>query len=160
MPVSKLTLTSSAFAPFQPIPSKYTCQGANVSPPLTWSGAPAGTKSFALIEDDPDAPDPAAPTRTWVHWVLSDIPASSAGLPENAAISGLPPGTQTGRNDFGNAGYGGPCPPVGRHRYVHELYALDSVLGLTAPTKVELERAMQGHVLGRAELVGTYQKRP
>jgi hypothetical protein len=126
---------------------------------LAWSGIPDGTKSLALIVDDPDAPDPVAPKMTWVHWVLYDIPSTTSGLPEAVASPGLPAGTLQGKNDWRRAGYGGPCPPIGRHRYVHKLYALDTVLpNLGEPTKADLEEAMQGHVIGRTELIGTYQK--
>lgn len=154
------TLTSSAFAPGGAIPGRYTCEGADVSAPLAWNGVPAGAKSLVLIVDDPDAPDPAAPQVTWVHWVLYNIPPAAAGLREAVTAAELPGGTLEGLNDWRRAGYGGPCPPVGRHRYFHKLYALDVVLpDLAHPTKARLEQAMQGHILGRAELVGTYQKR-
>ena len=152
-------LTSTAFIHNGPIPKLYTCQGKDISPALAWSGVPAGTKSLALIVDDPDAPDPAAPKMTWVHWVLYNIPVDAAGLPEAVAPAALPAGTREGRNDWKRTGYGGPCPPIGRHRYFHKLYALDVVLpDLKQPTKAELERAMQGHVLAKVELMGTYQK--
>jgi Raf kinase inhibitor-like YbhB/YbcL family protein len=154
-----LTLTSPAFLPNGAIPSRYTCQGQDISPALEWSMAPAGTKSFALIVDDPDAPDPAAPKQVYVHWVLYNIPATTKGLAEGVNAAGLPPGTRQGKNDWGRVGYGGPCPPIGRHRYFHKLYALDVVLpDLGDVTKAALERAMAGHVVGQAELVGTYQK--
>lgn len=152
------TLTSSAFAHQGAIPAKHTCEGGDVSPPLTWTGLPAGTKSLALIVDDPDAPDPAAPKMTWVHWVLYNLPLTANGLPEGVSV--LPAGTQHGLNDWRRTGYGGPCPPIGRHRYFHKLYALDTVLpDLGRPSKAVLEKAMKGHVLGTAELIGTYQKR-
>ena len=155
-----LTITSTAFAPDGAIPLLYTCEGKDISPPLAWSGAPAGTKSFALIVDDPDAPDPAAPKMTWVHWVLYDIPATAAGLPEAVRPTALPPGTREGVNDFGRTAYGGPCPPIGRHRYYHKLSALDTVLpDLRRPNKAALEKTMQGHILAQAVLIGTYQKR-
>jgi Raf kinase inhibitor-like YbhB/YbcL family protein len=155
-----LSITSTAFASGNAIPSVYTCDGKDISPPLAWSGAPAAAKSFALIVDDPDAPDPAAPQMTWVHWVLYDIPPTASGLPEAVQTTALPPGTREGVNDWGRAGYGGPCPPIGRHRYFHKLYALDTVLpDLKRPNKAALEKAMQGHILAQAELVGTYQKR-
>lgn len=154
-----LAITSPTFTHNGPIPKLYTCQGKDVSPALAWSGLPAGTKSLALIVDDPDAPDPAAPKMTWVHWVLYNLPASSAGLPEAVAPAALPAGTREGKNDWKRTGYGGPCPPIGVHRYFHKLYALDVVLpDLKQPTKAELERAMQGHVLAKVELMGTYQK--
>jgi len=153
-----LTLTSPAFANGGEIPSRYTCEGEDVSPPLAWSGVPAGAKSLVLIVDDPDAPDPAAPKRTWVHWVLYDIPASASALPEGAKP--LPAGTREGVNDWQRTGYGGPCPPVGRHRYFHKLYALDLVLpDLGRPSKAKLEAQIKGHIVAQAELVGTYRKR-
>jgi len=154
-----LILTSIAFAHLAAIPAKYTCQGADISPPLTWSGVPAGTKSLVLILDDPDAPDPAAPKMTWVHWVLYNIPPATTSLPEAVQPVALPAGTQEGINDWKRTGYGGPCPPIGRHRYFHKLYALDTVLpDLKHPSKAQLEKAMAGHILGQAELVGSYQK--
>ncbi len=152
-------LRSAAFAPDDPIPSRHGCEGADLSPPLAWSGVPAEARSLALIVDDPDAPDPAAPQRTWVHWVLYDLPPDAVGLPEAVSLSALPPGTRAGRNDWGRTGYGGPCPPVGQHHYHFKLYALDRGLGdLREPTKSELEAAMAAHVIARTELVGTYQK--
>ena len=155
-----LTLTSGAFAAGGQIPSVYTCEGKDVSPPLAWGGAPSGTKSFVLVVDDPDAPDPAAPKMTWVHWVLYDLPASASALPEAAGLQSLPAGTREGINDWNRTGYGGPCPPIGRHRYFFKLYALDSVFAdLRRPGKAALEKAMQGHVLAQATLIGTYQKR-
>jgi Raf kinase inhibitor-like YbhB/YbcL family protein len=158
--VTTMTLTSTAFAHEASIPSRYTCDGANASPPLAWSNAPAGTKSFALIVTDPDAPDPKAPKTTWVHWVVYDLPADAKSLREAVPAKGLPPGTLEGANDWGKTGYGGPCPPIGRHRYVHTLYALDVVLkDLDRPTRAALLAAMQGHVLGSVELIGTYQKK-
>jgi len=154
-----LTLSSTSFAHQGEIPSQYTCEGKDISPPLAWSGAPEKTKSFALIMDDPDAPDPKAPKRVYVHWVLYNLPASASGLAEAVQPAKLPAGTEEGKNDWGRTGYGGPCPPIGRHRYFHKLYALDTVLAdLGTPTKKELEAAMEGHVLARAELIGTYQK--
>ena len=154
-----LTIASIAFPANGAIPAAYTCEGDDRSPPLAWSGAPAGTKSFALVVDDPDAPDPAAPRMTWVHWVLYDIPATATALAEDVDPGDLPKGTREGVNDWGRTGYGGPCPPIGRHRYFHKLYALDTVLGdLHRPKKAALEQAMKGHVLAEAVLVGTYQK--
>jgi Raf kinase inhibitor-like YbhB/YbcL family protein len=151
------TLTSPAFAHNGEIPVGCTCEGADTSPRLEWTGAPAGTKSFALVVDDPDAPDPAAPKRVWVHWVLYNLPADADHLPE--AVADLPAGTLEGKNDWKRTGYGGPCPPIGRHRYFFKLYALDAPLpDLNSPTKAELEQAMRGHIIGTAELVGTYQK--
>jgi Raf kinase inhibitor-like YbhB/YbcL family protein len=154
-----LTLTSPQFASEGEIPTEYTCEGADRSPPLAWSGIPAGTRSMVLIVDDPDAPDPRAPGRTWVHWVLYNLPPDATGLDEGAGEAELPPGARVGRNDWKRAGYGGPCPPVGRHRYFHKLYALDVELGdLGAATKADLERAMSGHILAQATLIGTYEK--
>lgn len=154
-----LTVSSTAFPAGGAIPARYTCEGSDRSPPLAWSGAPEGTAALALVVDDPDAPDPAAPTRVWVHWVLYNLPPGAAGLPEGVAPTALPAGTREGRNDWSRTGYGGPCPPVGRHRYFFKLYALDAVLpDLGTPTKTQLEAAMAGHVLAAAELVGTYQK--
>ncbi len=154
-----LTLTSAAFESGGGIPSLYTCEGKDVSPPLAWSGVPEGARSLALICDDPDAPDPAKPKMTWVHWVLYDLPVTAAGLPEAVKPAGLPPGTREGKNDWKRTGYGGPCPPIGRHRYFFKLYALDTTLaGLRTPTKKELEKAIEGHVLAKAELMGTYEK--
>ena len=153
-----MTLTSPAFKPNGHIPSKYTCEGDDVSPPLAWNGVPEGTKSLVLIIDDPDAPDPKAPQRVWVHWVVYNIPPDAKSLPENASKTGLPQGTVIGLNDFKKTAYGGPCPPIGRHRYFHKLYALDSTLDLKGATKSQVEQAMKGHVLGNAELIGTYQK--
>lgn len=152
-----MTLTSTAFTHDGAIPKRYTCEGEDVSPALAWTGLPPGTQSLALIVDDPDAPDPAAPKMVWVHWVLYNIPVSANALPE--AAKELPAGTASGLNDWSRTGYGGPCPPVGRHRYFHKLYALDTALqGLNRPTKAALEKAMHGHILAHAELIGTYQK--
>jgi Raf kinase inhibitor-like YbhB/YbcL family protein len=153
---ARMQLTSAAFKNEGKIPRKYTCEGDDRSPPLEWSGAPQETKSFALIVDDPDAPDPAKPLRVYVHWVLCNIPANTTGLDENGD---LPASTVVGVNDFGNVGWGGPCPPTGRHRYFFKLYALDAALsGLASPKKKDLENAMEGHILAQAELMGTYQK--
>ncbi|WP_298829149.1 YbhB/YbcL family Raf kinase inhibitor-like protein [uncultured Piscinibacter sp.] len=152
-----MKLGSTAFAPHGEIPRRHTCDGDDIAPALQWSGLPAGTLSLALIVDDPDAPDPAAPQRTWVHWVLYDIPPAAAGLPEGGRP--LPIGTREGRNDWHRSGWGGPCPPIGRHRYFFKLYALDAVLhDLGQPDKHALEQAMRGHVLAQAELVGTYAR--
>ncbi len=154
-----MTIASPAFADHEAIPRPYTCEGDDQSPALVWTGAPAGTRSYALIVDDPDAPDPAAPKMTWVHWVLYNIPANAHGLAQDVTRGGLPGGTLEGLNDWKRTGYGGPCPPIGRHRYFHKLYALDTVLpDLSRPTKSKLLAAMDGHVLAQAQLVGTYQK--
>jgi Raf kinase inhibitor-like YbhB/YbcL family protein len=158
-PASVMTIASTAFGQNATMPARHTCDGSNVSPSLAFTGVPAGTKSLALIVTDPDAPDPKAPKTTWVHWVLYDLPADSAGLREAIPSKGLPAGTLEGTNDFGRASYGGPCPPIGRHRYVHTLYALDTVLpDLDKPTRARLLSAMEGHVLQMAELIGTYQR--
>lgn len=155
-----LQLTSPAFANGAEIPIAHTCEGKDRSPALAWSHVPRDTASLVLIVDDPDAPDPRAPSMTWVHWVLYDLPPAAAGLPEAVERGALPPGTREGLNDWRRSGYGGPCPPIGRHRYFFKLYALDRKLGeLQRPTKEAVEKAMQGHVLASAELVGTYEKR-
>jgi Raf kinase inhibitor-like YbhB/YbcL family protein len=152
-----MRITSEAFGHNGAIPKQYTCDGPDVSPSLSWSDVPPNTKSLVLIVDDPDAPDPAAPKMTWVHWVVYNIPASSTGLPED--VDDLPQGALEGLNDWRRTGYGGPCPPIGRHRYFHKLYALDRMLpDLKQPRKADLERAMKGHVLAEATLIGTYQK--
>ena len=154
-----LSLSSPVFTHNGPIPKLYTCQGKDISPSINWSGLPDGTKSLVLIVDDPDAPDPAAPKRTWVHWVLYNIPPSASGLQEAVNATGLPTGTRQGRNDWDRTGYGGPCPPIGRHRYFHKLYALDIVLqDLKQPNKATVLEAIEGHVIESAELIGTYQK--
>ena len=154
----ELTITSTAFAHQGAIPYTYTCEGRDISPPLAWHGIPPGARSLALVVDDPDAPDPAAPRMTWVHWVAYNLPADSGGLSEG--IPALPAGARDGLNDWRRTGYGGPCPPIGRHRYFFKLYALDTVLpDLGHPTKATLEHAMAGHILAQAYLVGSYQKR-
>ena len=152
-----MELTSTAFTHGAEIPRRCTCEGEDLAPPLQWGGVPAGAASLALIVDDPDAPDPAKPQRTWVHWVVVDIPPTVGGL--DGGGKPLPAGARDGTNDWKRSGYGGPCPPIGRHRYFFKLYALDITLpGLSQPTKVELERAMKGHVIAEAVLMGTYQK--
>ena len=152
-----LKISSSAFADGGAIPKKYTCEGDDLSPPLAFSGVPDGTQSLALIVDDPDAPDPAAPKMTYVHWVLFDLPPDTTEIIEGMVA--LPGGTKSGLNDWKSPGYGGPCPPIGRHRYFFKLYALDARLeGLSAATKADVLAAMQGHVLAEAQIVGTYQK--
>lgn len=154
-------LSSSAFADKAGIPSEFTCQGADRSPPLAWSDVPSRTKTLALIVDDPDAPDPAAPKTTWVHWVLYNLPAETSALSQGAKAGTLPKAAREGLNDWKVAGYRGPCPPVGRHRYFFKLYALDTVLSDLGKgaTKAALEKAMQGHVLAQAQLLGVYEKR-
>ena len=157
-----LTVTSPAFQPGQPIPSQYTCQGDDSSPALQWTNPPAGTKSLALIMDDPDAP-----VGTWVHWVVYNIPTDAGGLAEgaskaNASEFQLPQGTVQGRTSFNRSDYGGPCPPSGSHRYFFRLFALD-VATLALPPRFsagEVLRAMQGHVLAEATLHGTYTLNP
>jgi len=152
-----LAIHSPAFEPGGAIPTRYTCEGDDTSPELRFSGVPTDAKSLALIVQDPDAPDPRAPKMTYVHWVLYDLPPDSSGLPEGARA--LPPGAREGTNDWKRTGYGGPCPPIGRHRYYFRLFALDAALGeLGKPTRARLEQAMQGHVLETAELMGTYEK--
>ena len=154
-----LAIESPAFAHGAGIPRKYTCDADDLSPPLRWSGWPNATRSLVLIVDDPDAPDPAAPKRVYVHWVLYNIPTSVKEIDENAELAAVKAGARQGKNDWNRTGYGGPCPPIGRHRYFFKLYALDTLLGdLGTPTKRDVEQAMQGHVLASAELMGTYQR--
>ncbi len=154
-----LTLTSTAFENGAEIPSQYTCDGPDISPPLAWDGVPQGNRSLALIVDDPDAPDPAAPKTVWVHWILYNLPPTTSALMEGVPAASLPPGTMEGLNDWGATGYRGPCPPIGRHRYFHKLYALDDELpDLENPTRADLEDAMAGHVLASAELLATYER--
>lgn len=151
------TISSIRFSHQGEIPTQYTCEGHDISPPLSWSGIPENTKSLVLIVDDPDAPDPKAPKMTWVHWILYNLAPETKGLPEN--VKALPTAALEGLNDWKRTGYGGPCPPIGRHRYFHKLYALDTVLpDLKTPTKTQMEKAMTGHILAKAELIGTYQK--
>lgn len=153
-------LTSPSFAPSQPIPARHTSDGDDASPALAWTEPPAGTQSFVLVVHDPDAPDPRAPKRDWVHWVLYDVPGSTRSLTEGAAAAALPRGTREGRNDWGEPGWRGPSPPVGRHRYFFELHALDCALPDLGPaSRRDVEAAMKGHVLGTAALMGTYEKR-
>jgi Raf kinase inhibitor-like YbhB/YbcL family protein len=153
-----MELTSPAFAHGAEIPRRFTCEGEDRAPALQWSGVPEAAAALVLIVDDPDAPDPAAPKMTWVHWVLYDVPAGATGLPEGGRP--LPVGTREGLNDWHRPGWGGPCPPIGRHRYFFKLYALDRTLASLAPhaTKAAVEKAMHGHVLAHAELIGTYHK--
>ena len=152
-------ISSPAFEDGGEIPALFTCEGRDISPTLRWTGQPEAAKSLVLIIDDPDAPDPKAPKTTWVHWVLYNLPPDTSDLPEAVAPRDLPAGTREGRNDWKRTGYGGPCPPIGRHRYFHKSYALDTTLpDLGTPTKAQVEAAMKGHVLAEAQLMGTYQK--
>ena len=152
-----LSLASPAFVEGEEIPERYTCQGQNTSPPLSWSDTPPGTQSLALVVEDPDAPDPSAPKRVFTHWLLYNIPADIHELPEGAKQ--LPAGTAAGTNDFEKKVWGGPCPPRGRHRYFFRLYALDERLpDLKEAHKGELLEALRGHVLAEAVLMGTYEK--
>jgi len=154
-----LKLSSSAFSHGDEIPTAFTCDGTDLSPPLTWSGVPQGTQTIALIVDDPDAPDPAAPKMTWVHWILYNLPAAAKGLPEGVDSADLPAGTLEGLNDWKRTGYGGPCPPKGCHRYFFRLYALDQLLpDLHRPNKAKLTKAMASHILAETALMGTYQR--
>jgi Raf kinase inhibitor-like YbhB/YbcL family protein len=154
-----MDLKSSNFENNTDIPKKHTCDGGDISPALSWSGLPAGAKSLVLIIDDPDAPDPANPKMTWVHWILYNIPVTTESIPEGITAENLPEGTLHGLNDWKKTDYGGPCPPIGRHRYFHKLYALDVVLpDLKRPTKAQLEKSMEGHILGKAELIGLYKR--
>jgi len=155
-----MMITSPSFKHNGTIPARHTCDGLNISPVLKWTGVPAGTKSLALIVDDPDAPDPGAPKMTWVHWVVYNIPPDTNSLQETLSAEGIPRGTLLGLNDWNHAGYQGPCPPIGKHRYFFKLYALDIVLpDLKHPTKATLEKAMQGHVLVVSNLVGLYRRK-
>jgi Raf kinase inhibitor-like YbhB/YbcL family protein len=157
--IMALTLKSSAFDNGGAIPSRYTCEGEDVSPPLVWTGVPETARSLVLIIDDPDAPDPKAPKMTWVHWVLYNIPPDVTGLPEGVVPEKLSPGMMEGLNDWNRTGYGGPCPPIGRHRYFHKLYALDTLLeGMNTPTKAEVEAAMEGHIISQTEFMATCKK--
>ena len=154
-----LTLTSKSFLHNAEIPPNYTCDGKDISPELSWTKIPDGTRSLVLVVDDPDAPDPAEPKVTWVHWILYNIPPDTNGLSEDVQTNEFPPGTLQGINDWQRTGYGGPCPPIGNHRYFHKLYALDVLLpNLRHPTKVILEKAMEGHTIDHAELIGLYQR--
>ena len=154
-------LTSPSFQHGQEIPQRYTTEGDDLSPPLVWKDAPRGTKGFALIVDDPDAPDPNHPKRTFVHWILYDLPPDAAALEEGASRDTFPRGTVEGENDYNQLGWAGPSPPIGRHRYFFKLYALDTSLeGLGGgASKQDLENAMMGHILATATLVGTYEKK-
>lgn len=155
--IMALHLETPAFGPGSDIPVQYTCDGDDISPPLRWNDPPAATGSLALVVDDPDAPG-----RTWVHWILYDLPAAERELPEGVPTDGtLESGAKQGHNDFGRSGYGGPCPPRGTgHRYYFRLFALDAALGLRpGATRAQLDRAMRGHVLAQAELMGRYRRR-
>jgi Raf kinase inhibitor-like YbhB/YbcL family protein len=153
-----LSINSPAFASSGPIPQRYTCDGDGRSPPLRWSGVPDGAQSLVLVVEDPDAPDPAAPKRVFTHWVLYNLPPKSEGLAEGIGTGNLPAGTREGRNDWQRTGYGGPCPPVGRHRYFFRLIELDTKLpDLGAPSKADVEAAIANHAIETAELVGTYE---
>jgi Raf kinase inhibitor-like YbhB/YbcL family protein len=151
-----IKIQSAAFKHMQPIPSRYTCDGADVSPPLSWSNVPAAAKSLVLISDDPDAP-----AGTWVHWVAYDLPPANESLPENVPkCDTVPGGGKQGTTDFGRVGWGGPCPPGGTHRYFFKIYALDIMLDLPAgKTKAEIEKAMKDHILAKGELAGTYKRK-
>lgn len=152
-------LQSTAFDEGRDIPIQYTCEGEDMSPPLGWANVPEGTQSLVLIVDDPDAPDPKAPKLTWVHWLLYNLPPETSQLSEDMTPDQLPAGTLEGTNNWNRTGYGGPCPPIGKHRYFHKLYALDTLLkDMKYPTKDQLEDAMKGHILGMAQLMGTYEK--
>jgi hypothetical protein len=156
-PHKQMELASSAFKNGQPIPNQYTCEGKNISPPLTWNGAPANTESLVLIVDDPDAP-----RGVWTHWVMFDLPADASGLPEAAAQSGsLPGNAKEGLNDFKHSSYDGPCPPAGQeHRYFFKIYALDTALGLpSGASRKDVEAAMAKHILAEGQLMGTYQRK-
>ncbi|MGC3997790.1 MAG: YbhB/YbcL family Raf kinase inhibitor-like protein [Anaeromyxobacter sp.] len=154
-----MTLTSPAFADGGEIPTTFTCEGADRSPALVFAGVPPEARSLALLVDDPDAPDPKAPQRIYTHWVLYDMPPDAGGLPEAVKPAALPPGTRQGTNDWRRTGWGGPCPPIGRHRYYFTLFALDAPLGDRGPLgRKELLAAVEGHVVAQAQLLGTYQK--
>jgi Raf kinase inhibitor-like YbhB/YbcL family protein len=157
-----LTLRSPAFEPDAPLPARFTCDRDDLSPPLTWAGAPPGTRSFALLVDDPDAPDPAAPKRVWVHWIRYNIPPEATGLPEGAGNRPPEAGARDAVTDAKAHGYHGPCPPIGRHRYFFHLFALDAVLPDLGPKagRREFERAMDGHQIATATLMGTYLRGP
>lgn len=155
-----MRIKSPVFDENSEIPSKYTCEGENISPQLSWEDIPETTKSLVLIVDDPDAPDPNAPKMVWDHWLLYNIPPKCKGLAENVGLHELPEGTLRGTNSWKNQNYGGPCPPIGRHRYFHKLYALNVVLpDLNKPTSDELRQAIAGYVIDEAVLIGTYQKK-
>lgn len=154
-----MEMDSTVFELGGSIPSIYTCEGEDISPPLNFKNIPIEAKSLVLIMDDPDAPDPDAPKMTWDHWLLYNIPTTAKGLPERVEIANLPEGTRLGLNSWGKTGYGGPCPPIGRHRYYFKLYALDSVLpNLDKPNKEQLLEAMKDYIIEEVQYMGTYQK--
>jgi hypothetical protein len=158
MPIP-LQLSSPFFKDGDPIPIAYTCEGEDKAPPLHIEGIPAGTRSLALVVEDPDAPDPRHPERTWCHWLLYNIPTGTRDLAEGGSLEVLPPGCKEGVNDWGRFGYGGPCPPIGQHRYFYRLYALDTVLpDLGKVTRKEFLAIIQGHVVAETSLIGTYEK--
>ena len=155
-----LTLQSPDFSQQGEIPSRFTCDGDDLSPALSWTGIPANARSLVLIVDDPDAPDPAAPKMTWVHWLLYNIPPTLGEIPRNVKTTELPASVRHGKNDWKRIGYGGPCPPIGRHRYFFKLSALDAELpDLNQPSKAQLEKAMQNHIIEQTELIGTYRRK-
>jgi Raf kinase inhibitor-like YbhB/YbcL family protein len=159
MGINNMDIDSNVFELAGPMPSVYTCEGENISPPLNFKNVPAHAKSLVLIMDDPDAPDPKAPKMTWDHWLLYNMPSTTKGLPEKVATNHLPAGTLLGLNSWKATGYGGPCPPIGSHRYYFKLYALDVMLpDLHQPNKTQLLKAMEGHVVSEAQWMGTYQK--
>lgn len=151
-----LVLESPSFTHGHPIPREYALDHGNKSPPLRWHGEPAGTKSFLLVVEDPDAPDPDAPKRTWVHWIVYDLPPAAHELPKDASRAGLPDGAEQGLNDWNDPAWDGPKPPIGRHRYFFKLWALDRALPVRPYRRMDVERAIAGHVLDYAELVGTF----
>jgi Raf kinase inhibitor-like YbhB/YbcL family protein len=154
-PIASIQVQSAGFSKGAEIPTVYTCEGKDVSPPLSWTEIPETAKSLALIVDDPDAPDPAAPKRTWVHWVLYNVPPTTKALGQAAS---KPAGAADGHNDWGASGYRGPCPPIGRHRYFFKLFAVDTKLSLDHPTSAQLQQAMAGHIVAQGTLMGTYAK--
>jgi Raf kinase inhibitor-like YbhB/YbcL family protein len=155
--MSQFTIGSRVFGNLDSIPSLYTCEGSDISPPLEWTNAPPETKCFALVVQDPDAPDPMHPQRVWTHWILYNIPATTNYLAEG--LTKLPSGTRNGLNDWGHLSWNGPCPPVGQHRYFFKLYALDTLLEFhSPPNRFELEKAMNTHIIAHAELIGVFKK--
>jgi Raf kinase inhibitor-like YbhB/YbcL family protein len=155
-----LRITSTAFRHQEQIPTKHTCEGEDISPTLHWDSTPEGTQSLALIVDDPDAPDPEAPKMVWVHWVLYNLPPDCEELTEGVSAEALPEGTCNGYNDWKRDGWGGPCPPIGRHRYYFRLYALERRLpDRPHVSRAELDQMMRGYILAEATLMGTYQKK-